>query len=42
MHPTEVSKGAVCEKVEDLSARVALIKERLAKQNYSVRLAHYC
>ena len=41
MHLTEVRRGSVCEKVEDLSARVALIKERLYKQKYSVRLAHY-
>jgi hypothetical protein len=41
MHLTEACRGAVYEKVEDLSARVALIKERLAKQKYSVRLTHY-
>jgi|SRR5215472_6428340 len=41
MQQTEARRGAVCEKVEALSARVALVKERLAKQKYSVRLAHY-
>ena len=41
MQQTEARRGEVCEKVEDLSARVALIKERLANQEYSVRLAHY-
>ena len=41
MYLTEARRGAVCEKVADLSARVALIKERLSKQKCSVRLAHY-
>jgi hypothetical protein len=29
------------ERVEDLASRVHLLKERLAKQNVSVRLEHY-
>lgn len=41
MHLTEDRRDGVCEKVEDLSTKVALLKDHLAKQTFNVRLEHH-
>lgn len=41
MYLIEERMDGVCEKVEDLSTKVALLKDRLAKQTFSIRLEHH-